>query len=127
MKNKGSRTERELFHKFWDSGLSAVRVAGSGSTPLPAPDLLASNSSRVFAIECKALKSSKKYFKEGEIEQLIEFATKFGAEPWVAMKFNNKGWFFVHASQVEKTKNNINCISLKLAQEKGIRFDDFIK
>ena len=127
MKRKGSRTERELFHMLWEAGYSTVRSAGSGSTTLPAPDLITSNSKKTFAIECKAFKGTKKYFKEGEIDQLIKFAAMFGAEPWIAIKFDNKGWFFLKTNDIELTKNKVHAISIKLANEKGIRFEDFIK
>ena len=63
-KKKGSRTERELFYLFYESSWMPIRVAGSGSTPIPAPDLLVGNGKRVLAIECKAIKGTKKYFEQ---------------------------------------------------------------
>jgi len=56
-KRKGTLYERELFHMFWNSSWAAVRSAGSGSTPLPAPDILAGNKEKLLAIECKAIKT----------------------------------------------------------------------
>ena len=60
MKSKGTRGERELFHLFWNNQWGCIRTAGSGSTPLPAPDLLASKKNRYLAIECKVLKNNIK-------------------------------------------------------------------
>ena len=74
MKKKGCRTERELVHLFWDNGWSASRVAGSGSTSMPAPDLLAGNKSRFMAIECKSLKSKTQYLKKEQMNELKVFA-----------------------------------------------------
>ena len=70
-KGKGTRAERELFHMFWETGsFIGVRSAGSGSTPIPNPDLIVGNGEKTFAIECKALKSGSKYFPKKEIDEL---------------------------------------------------------
>ncbi len=39
-KSKGSAAERELIHKFWANSWGAIRVAGSGSSQFPSPDIL---------------------------------------------------------------------------------------
>ncbi|MBU3941048.1 MAG: Holliday junction resolvase [Nanoarchaeota archaeon] len=126
MKSKGTRAERELFHMLWDSGWSTVRSAGSGSTPLPNPDLIASNGSKILAIECKAIKNSSKHFNKTEINQLIEFSTKFGAEPWFAIKFDNQGWNFLRPEELKKTKTGNYSVNLNLAKQSGIKFDELI-
>jgi len=125
-KRKGTRYERELVHMFHDSGFSVVRSAGSGSTPLPAPDLIVSNSKRILAIECKAIKSTRKYFPEKEINELNEFSEKFGAEPYIAIRFDRKGWFFVKTEDLGFGKTN-HYVSYDLAVEKGKRFEEIIK
>ena len=55
-KSVGINAERELIHLFWSSGWSAVRIAGSGSSHYPSPDLIASNIARKLAIEAKVTK-----------------------------------------------------------------------
>lgn len=128
MKIKGTRGERELFHLFWDTNLwSAVRIAGSGSTPLPAPDLLVSNKKRYLAIECKVLKGDIKYFPPEEIQQLLEFSTKFNSEPWIAIKFDYLGWHFLKPKNLTKTKNGYYSISKDLALKKGLKFEQLIR
>ena len=47
MKRKGTRVERELFHMLHDKSFHCVRAAGSGSTPLPNPDILAGKDGRI--------------------------------------------------------------------------------
>ena len=94
-KSVGINAERELIHLFWSSGWSAVRVAGSGSSHYPSPDILASNISRKIAVEAKVTKDKSKYFSKEEIEQLRLFSEKFGAEPWIGVKFKNINLFFV--------------------------------
>ena len=66
-KAKGSRAERELLGMFWENNFAGYRAAGSGSTPLPSPDLLVGNGKRYLAIECKSLKSKAKYLEEEQI------------------------------------------------------------
>jgi len=127
-KRKGTRYERELFHMFWSTGTwSSLRSAGSGSTPLPAPDLIASNGSKILAIECKSIKKGIKYIEQEKIDELTEFSKKFGAEAWIAMRFDNFGWFFIKPEDLKKTKNNIPSISLKFAQKKALKFEDLTK
>lgn len=126
MKSKGSRTERELFHLLWDNKWAVVRIAGSGSTPLPAPDLLAGKSGRVLAIECKAIKKGNRYLKKEDFDQLLVFSELFGAEPWLAVRFNNLDWYFVKPQDLEITEGSNYIISLDLIKEKGITFDKLI-
>ena len=125
-KAKGSRVERELFHKLWEQGFSTVRSAGSGSTTKPAPDLIASNGSRILAIECKAVKGNNKYFPPEELEQLKLFSDQFGAEAWIAVKFDNKGWWFIESKDISKSKGENFSVSLSSMKEIGLEFEDFL-
>ena len=125
-KSKGSRSERELFHMFWGKNWATVRSAGSGSTTKPAPDLLASNGTRTFAIECNAIKGNRKYFDQEEIDQLVEFSESFGAEPWIGVRFDKRGWFFIEVSKLTKSNGNSLCVTYDLVQEKGLIFEQLI-
>ena len=93
-KRKGSKAERELLELFWKQGWAAIRAAGSGSMHFPSPDLLVGNKIRVLAIEAKFTKENNKYFPKKEIKQLINFASYFGAEPWLAIRFIRQDWVF---------------------------------
>ena len=126
-KKKGSRLERELINKFFETGSHiALRAAGSGSTPLPCPDLIVGSNGKILAIECKAGKGAR-YIKKKQIEELTEFSRIFGAEPLVGTRFNNTEWLFLQLQdlKVSKTGNNF-VIDLKLAKEKGITFENLI-
>ena len=126
-KQKGSRAERELLSMFWDTGIwGGFRTAGSGSTPLPSPDLLVGNGKRYLAIECKSLKTKAKYLEEQQIKELIEFSKRFGAEPWIGLRFNNVGWFFIQHEKLEKTKNGSLIASLEILKNKGLSFNKLI-
>ncbi len=128
MSQKGSRTERELVHLFNQTGSwAAIRIAGSGLTKDPNPDVLAGNKKRCLAIECKSTKAKSKYLYPEDITQITDFASKFGAEAWLAIRFNHKGWYFLKPESLEKTKSSNLLINIELAQERGLKFEDIIK
>lgn len=110
---------------FWDSGWACLRTAGSGSTSLPAPDLLVGNATRVLAIECKSGKGEYRYIDNNQVQELKIFAEKFGAEPWVGARFDGKGWFFIKAHELTSSGKNF-VVSKKEAYEKGLRFEKLI-
>jgi len=125
-KSKGSNKERELLHILWRKGLPTLRCAGSGSMKYPGPDLIASNKSRVLAIECKSTKEKKKYLDEEDVQQLKEFCDIFGAEPWFAVRFARKDWLFLSLEDIEKTENGY-VIDAKIAERRGLLIDELIK
>lgn len=125
MKRKGIAAEREILHKFWQNGWACIRVAGSGSSCYPSPDLLAGNKIKKVAIECKVINDTKKYFPLEEVEQLKKFSEMFGAQPWVAVKFSNKEWYFLTLEDLEETKSQF-VVSIKTAELRGLLFEEFI-
>jgi Holliday junction resolvase len=125
-KSKGIGGERELVHKFWAAGWSSVRVAGSGSSRYPSPDILAANVLRKLAIEAKMINGENKYFTEEGVRQLRGFAENFGAEAWIAVKFSGNDWYFLPISELDKSGKNY-VISLKNAKIKGLLFEELIK
>ncbi|MBN2454729.1 Holliday junction resolvase [Candidatus Woesearchaeota archaeon] len=125
-KSKGINAERDLVHMFWDSGWAAVRTPASGAARFPCPDVIASNRVRKLAIECKTSRDKAKYFQEGDLDGLKGFATAFGAEPWVGVKFNNQKWFFVAPEDLQKTQKGF-CITLNSAKVKGVLFEELLQ
>lgn len=125
-KKKGTKAERELFHLFWNNGWGCARVAGSGSSQRPSTDLIAGNGSRVLALECKAIKNNKKYFDEASVRQMLNFSSSFGAEPWIAVRFDKIGWFFMPVEELKESKGKSSFISLDFAKKKGKSFDELI-
>lgn len=99
-----------------------IRSAGSGSTPLPSTDVVAGDGKRVLAIECKALKYTTKYFYPDEIQQLEEFSKRFGAEPWIGLRFDREQWYFIQPKDLLKSKNGNFNMSLSHAKLKGRTF-----
>ncbi|ADC65788.1 Resolvase, Holliday junction-type [Ferroglobus placidus DSM 10642] len=102
MKRKGSRFERELLELFWNNGFAAVRVAGSGSSSHPSPDLIVGNGKTFYALEVKMRKELPLYIEGEKIRELVMFSNLFGAKPLVAFKLPRKKWkFFTVADLVE--------------------------
>lgn len=125
-KSKGINAERELIHKFWSSGWSACRVAGSGSTKYPSPDVIAGNNIRKLAIECKATKEIRQYFKKEQICELREFCKIFGAEPWTGVKFDRLDWYFITPDDLENNGEGYS-ISIAEAKRRGFMFDELVR
>lgn len=127
-KGKGTAAENELIHKFWESeSWVCVRVAGSGSTKYPSPDLLASRGDKKIVMEVKVVSDVKKYFSRQEIRDLNYFAEKFGAESWVGVKFEGNQWFFMPAIELEMTKSENYVATLIDMKRKGFSFDEMIR
>ena len=125
-KAKGTKGERELVKLFNEAGWSCVRIAGSGSSHYPSPDILAGNAIRRVAIECKVTKDQKKYFPDDEIQQLLTFSRRFGAESWIGVRFPAEPWYFIMPEDLEKT-GNLWAISSEAAQRKGLRVEELLQ
>lgn len=125
-KYKGTKAERELVHMFWSKGWAAVRIAGSGSSHYPSPDVLAGNNLRKLAIECKAVGSTSRYISIGQIDDLVKFSQIFGAEPWVGLRFDREEWLFIGIEDLEKTEASY-AANLEAAKRKGLLFEELIK
>jgi len=125
-KSKGTAGEREVLDFFWKAGWAALRTPGSGSAHFPSPDIIAGNGLRSLAIECKVTGTGKQYFTKDELAQLKEFASKFMAEPWVAVKYNRKGWFFFNLEDLHETEKMF-AAPFELAEQKGVAFEQLVK
>lgn len=125
-KRKGINAERDLVHKFWEIGWACIRVAGSGSSHFPSPDLLAGNNLRKFAIETKTTSSNIQYFSKKEINELKFFADRFGAESWVAVKFKGAKWAFLGLEDLEETSKSF-AVSKSLCERRGLSFEELTK
>jgi len=125
-KQKGSNAERELIALFWKSGWAAHRIAGSGSSNFPSPDIIAGNFSKKFAIECKSTKSKNQYISKEQAEGLQKFSELFVAEPWVGVKFGREDWYFLPLKEIKKTEGENLAINLEKARLLGLKFEDLI-
>jgi len=83
---KGAGFERELVAKLWSHGWAAARIAGSGSTKYPVPDIVAIKDNCLIIIECKST-SKKKISLSQAVRSVGEFAKVAGCSAYVAVKF----------------------------------------
>ncbi|MBW2979537.1 Holliday junction resolvase [Candidatus Woesearchaeota archaeon] len=111
-KTKGTNVERELIHLFWQHKHPAIRVAGSGSSTYPSPDIIVSVNSKIYAIEVKSLKEKTKYLKEKEVSDLVIFAQLFKATPIIAIKKKREGWFYTKVKDLRKTPKGFSTTKL---------------
>lgn len=116
--NKGANAERELISRLYDYGFAIARVAGSGSTPLPCPDIIAMKNSKAFAFECKAWNSMHLSLSKQQMEELLEWSEIAGSQLFIAWKIPKEGWLFISPSHFNKNLKNY-CISKKTAKLKS--------
>jgi len=127
-KSKGLDGERQLVHMFWSAGWPCIRVAGSGAIKYPAPDIITGNNTRKLCIEAKTSKADRVYINKQGIKELIKFCGLFGAEPWIAVKFQRNDWFFVSITDFDLWSESTNVvISLDWAKQRGLVFSEVIK
>ncbi len=125
-KAKGTNAERELIKMFWETGeWIAIRSAGSGCSRYPSPDILAGNRLRRLAIECKSSSNDAIYIPKDGISQLEEFSLRFGAEPWLGIRFDQKEWHFISLDDAKQTAINYT-INNDLIKRKGLLFSELI-
>lgn len=120
--NKGANAERELLKLLDTNGFAVLRVAGSGSNPLPCPDAVALKNGKAIAFECKAKKGIYLAISIEQIEEELAWAKKAGAKFLVAWKIPRKGWVFLDISSFRKRGKNF-MIKLDEAFKKAISFE----
>ena len=126
LKSKGINGERSIVHEFWKTGIwAAHRIAGSGSSKYPSPDIIASNNLRKLAIEVKTTKSNSVYIPKAEIAALKEFSTMFGAEPWIAVRFDRDKTYFIMLEDMKETDSSF-VVDKENAARKGLLFEELV-
>ena len=90
---KGARAERELASILWRKGYAVVRSAGSGNSY--SPDIIAIREGSVIAFECKAWNRKEVIIPRHQMEKMLEWKRRSGAELYLAWKYPYRGWFFI--------------------------------
>lgn len=119
---KGANAERELIHMLWDLGMAVVRVAGSGATALPAPDLVALSREKKLAFECKAWDSAYLTIGIDQMAELDSWCKRAGAEFYIAWKIPRAGWLFLPKELFNHTGKNYT-VSKKHAVAKALKIE----
>ncbi|PIN98295.1 MAG: hypothetical protein COT90_05060 [Candidatus Diapherotrites archaeon CG10_big_fil_rev_8_21_14_0_10_31_34] len=100
--NKGANAERELLRIIYDNGFGCVRIAGSGATILPSPDIVALSPNKKISFECKAWNSNYLNVSITQMTELIKWGEISGTEVFVAWKIPQKGWLFLKPEDFAK-------------------------
>jgi Holliday junction resolvase len=87
---KGANFERALVRAFWEAGFAAFRAAGSGSAPLPIPDIIALKGERTIILECKTTGKESFRLDKNDVEKLETFRSRADCEAYVAVKFDRQ-------------------------------------
>ena len=120
--NKGANAERELIHTLSDMGFAVLRVAGSGVSPLPSPDVVALKCGRILAFECKAWKGAHLAIPIVTFNDEVNWAKTAGAEFFVGWKIPREGWLFVKSEHFHNAGKNF-MISLEEAKKQSITLE----
>lgn len=123
--NKGANAERELIHTLSEKGFAVLRVAGSGVSPLPSPDVVALKNGRILAIECKAWKGKHLAIPCVTMNDEVTWAKTAGAEFFVGWKIPREGWLFVRFEHFHNAGKNF-MISLEEARKNTITLEQLI-
>ncbi|MDO8427795.1 MAG: Holliday junction resolvase Hjc [Candidatus Diapherotrites archaeon] len=122
---KGANAERELLLMLFKEGYACARVAGSGSSDIPCPDLVALKNGKGFAVEAKAWNGNYLNIEVSKFEELQAWAKVSGLELLIAWKVPRKGWIFLKENQLRNT-GKFYSINLEDAQNIGKTFEVLI-
>lgn len=108
---KGARGENELGEILADNGYVWMRAPGSGTANRELPDLIAGKDGHTLVIEVKRWSNDENYgyLKKKEVYDLQHFAKEFGAEYYVAYRFDYGDWKFVREEQMKENKKTFRC------------------
>jgi Holliday junction resolvase len=123
IKDFGIKHEYELVGELKKAEYEACRLPGSS---VRNPDLLAGDGESVFVIEVKITTNNRIIIRTAQIKNLIRFAWKFKAEPWVALKFiNQTSWIFIRPNAMQISKDNQKLsIDYHTAIQKGVNIKE---
>lgn len=104
--SKGDKGERELRKVLVEEAFAVIRAAGSGSAPIPLPDLHVSNGVYEWAVEAKRHNTEKnRYLTEEEVEALLRYSEFFQrAKPRVAARWDyDTTWYVADPRDLPET------------------------
>ncbi len=116
---KGANAERELLLMLFKQGYACARMAGSGSSDIPCPDLIAIKDGKGFAVEAKAWNGKYLSIEIAKFEELLAWSKVSGLELVVAWKVPRKGWYFLKEHHLHNT-GKFYSVNLEDAMEKGM-------
>ncbi|MEM3546850.1 MAG: Holliday junction resolvase Hjc [Candidatus Bathyarchaeia archaeon] len=118
---RGFKEERELVNRLEKLGFAVLRAPASGSgTKSDRPDILAGRRGLCIALEVKTTNRKVLYVSLESLDQLVRFSDKFGANPYLAVKFKRSGysWLLLKPEDLKKSCKYYK-ITLEEAYRKG--------
>jgi Holliday junction resolvase len=108
---KGTKGENELGGLFSEEGYVWMRAPGSGTADRELPDVIVGKDGHTVVVEVKRWDNEKKYgyLKKKEVDDLIYFAENFGADYYVAYRFDYGDWNYVKKEEMHETENSFRC------------------
>jgi Holliday junction resolvase len=114
---KGSKGENELGDLLSEEGYVWMRAPGSGTANRELPDVIVGKDGHIIVFEVKRWSHRDEdgdmrdyeYVTKKEVEDLIYFAENFGAEYYVAYRFDYHDWEFVKKDEMKETKKSFRC------------------
>ena len=116
---RGFKEERELVNKLERLGFAVLRAPASGSgTKSDRPDIIAGRRGFCIALEVKTTNRRVLYVGLESLDQLVRFSNRFGANPYLAVKFKRSGygWLLLKPEDLEK-----GCKYYKITLEEAYR------
>lgn len=112
---KGSKGENELGGLFDNRGYVWMRQAGSGTADRELPDILVGNGEKFYVFEVKRRDKDYdyQYVSKKEVNDLIYFAEKFGAEYYIATRFDYRDWGFYKKEDMYETEKSYRIDNVK--------------
>jgi len=104
--NKGASGERELLSLFYDEGFVGLRAPTSGGcTQRELPDVIVGKHGDIYCFEVKRCGGDYLYLDSEELEELKVFSDAFGAEYYIAVRFDyESSWYFFNEESMHKTE-----------------------
>lgn len=112
---KGSKGENELGKLFDDRGYAWMRQAGSGTADRELPDIAVGDGQNFYVFEVKRWSNDAdyEYLSKREVDDLIYFAENFGAEYYIAARFDYRDWQFFKKEEMHETKKSYRIDNVK--------------
>lgn len=110
---------------LFEEGFAVSRVAGSGCSTLPTPDIIAVKNKISVAIECKTKIGEYLNIKESQIEELKTWEKLSNCKSYIAWRLGKDSWYFLELKDLKKTKKAYS-IKKEDIINKGMRLKDFV-
>jgi len=113
--SKGAKGENEIGELFAEEGYVWMRAPGSGTGNRCLPDVILGKNGHTIVLEVKRADGDEKYIylqkteEKDEVGDLMHFAEEFGADYYIAYRFDRGRWHFVLREEMKKNEKSYRC------------------